>query len=172
MAEGDTDWAAEWQTRWRELALCFGQTALYFPGRGSSTPANVSDEDAEAEAQQEAAGECAGCRAEFPCLQMGMGEPFGVWGGFVAENRAITRRWGHDCPACGAKIRKKRPLMFCSEECVETAFFAEGDELRLIEKRVDEINERASLQNKFRKEEGLSIDAADLATLLEEGGIA
>ncbi len=145
---GDTTASDSWRTRWQRFAQCHGRTPDFYPGRGST--ATVPDPEGD-QAEHMAAASCAGCPVEFVCLDEGMSEAHGVWGGFVAENRAITRRWGHPCPNCEAPIRKGLPKMFCTDECVEAAVFADGEELELIGKRIDDLNARASLQNRLRK---------------------
>ena len=66
---------------WAAQAACKGQTALFFPGRGQP------DQAARAKAI------CAGCPVRLECLEAGLDEDYGIWGGLAAdERRRVGRR--------------------------------------------------------------------------------
>jgi WhiB family redox-sensing transcriptional regulator len=65
---------------WRLEAACRGMdTELFFPERGEATaPAKAT---------------CAECPVTEPCLEAGLDETFGIWGGVsVRERRRIKRQ--------------------------------------------------------------------------------
>jgi WhiB family redox-sensing transcriptional regulator len=65
---------------WQLDASCSGlDPELFFPTRGEST--------------NEAREVCAGCPVREPCIEMGMAEKNGIWGGLSErERRALRRR--------------------------------------------------------------------------------
>lgn len=62
---------------WREFAICVGHEALFF------------DEEFEPMAK----AICAQCPVATPCLEAGMRETDGVWGGMSALDRRALRRY-------------------------------------------------------------------------------
>ncbi len=69
---------------WRAAAACHhSNLAVFFPaGR---------DEESETQIAQ-ARLVCGGCAVRTLCLQAGLDEPFGVWGGTTEEERRELRR--------------------------------------------------------------------------------
>lgn len=67
---------------WTADAACKRQTALFFP---------ESEGDAHDVAQAKAV--CRGCPVREECLEAGLSEPHGIWGGLtVAERRKLRHR--------------------------------------------------------------------------------
>ena len=67
---------------WHARANCLGvATRLFFPERGEST--------------NEAKAVCAGCAVREECLEAGLGEKSGIWGGLSERERKRIRseRW-------------------------------------------------------------------------------
>lgn len=62
---------------WREFAVCVGHEPLFF------------NEDTEPMAK----AICAQCPVAMPCLEAGMRETDGVWGGMSAIDRRALRRY-------------------------------------------------------------------------------
>ena len=79
VSDGGLDWPPSWQLR----AACLGVGGgLFFPERG------VSEEKI-----QEAKHICAGCPVRLECLEYGLHDPQGIWGGLtVRERRKLLRQ--------------------------------------------------------------------------------
>jgi WhiB family transcriptional regulator, redox-sensing transcriptional regulator len=58
---------------WHARALCRGQTAAF--------------DDEHAETVRAAKAVCSGCPVAGECLEVGLFEPWGVWGGLTTEER-------------------------------------------------------------------------------------
>ncbi|MHB8318061.1 MAG: WhiB family transcriptional regulator [Acidimicrobiales bacterium] len=68
--------------KWQDAALCAGMDSdLFFPERGDSR--KIVDTAKEL---------CAGCPVRSECLELGMEEKFGVWGGTTEQERRKLRR--------------------------------------------------------------------------------
>lgn len=64
---------------WQNEAACIGSDPdLFFPERGESV--------------REAKAICRGCPVRAECLEHGMGEKFGIWGGYSERERRAMRR--------------------------------------------------------------------------------
>lgn len=64
---------------WVDRGACRGADPnLFFPERGAST--------------REAKAICHGCGVEAECLEWGLGEKFGIWGGIAERDRREIRR--------------------------------------------------------------------------------
>jgi WhiB family redox-sensing transcriptional regulator len=66
--------------RWAEAACIGADPDLFFPGKGRN------DDCAEAKAI------CAGCPVRDECLEAGMSQDFGIWGGTTERERRRLRR--------------------------------------------------------------------------------
>lgn len=64
---------------WRDRANCLGMDSdAFFPERG--------------ETLREAKAVCAGCQVSGECLEAGMAEKFGIFGGLSERERRVIRR--------------------------------------------------------------------------------
>jgi WhiB family redox-sensing transcriptional regulator len=68
---------------WHADAACKGMVDLFYP-EGAGDPAS--------RAITEARAVCAGCPVREPCLEAGMGERHGVWGGAITIERRQLRK--------------------------------------------------------------------------------
>jgi len=83
MATPGTDTTAQpgSSSRWQDEALCAGMDPdLFFPERGDMETVNA------------AKAVCAGCPVRSECLELGIHEKFGIWGGTTERERRILRR--------------------------------------------------------------------------------
>lgn len=68
---------------WRDKANCKGNTEDFFP----------DENDPLAEQREKfAKAKCAACPVRELCLEAGLGEKFGIWGGTNPKERVILRR--------------------------------------------------------------------------------
>ncbi len=69
---------------WMEQGACVGHdTSLWYPDKG--------------EHPRKAKSICATCPVAAQCLEYGLWEPYGVWGGYTFDERKQMRR-GRECP--------------------------------------------------------------------------
>lgn len=69
-------------TDWMEAAACKGQTANYFADEDETLSARQSTRMV-----KQAKQTCATCGVKQACLDYGMSEPMGIYGGMTADER-------------------------------------------------------------------------------------
>lgn len=98
---------------WHELAACRDEDPALFFGEGI---------EGRAHDYAPALAICAGCPVRDECLEAGLYEPAGVWGGLAPRARAKIARERPDtvaCTSCGAllpRTRQGQRQPWCAEE--------------------------------------------------------
>ena len=73
---------------WKDQALCKGMTTFFFPQLGDQTPQNPGDPSKDI---------CTTCPVQQQCLEAGLNEYHGIWGGkSERERRVIRKERGYD----------------------------------------------------------------------------
>ncbi len=119
---------------WTMFAACRGlDPALFYPERGEAAVADHVIRTV-----------CAVCPVSLACLDRGMSDDQGVWGGWPGELRVwIRRAGGHQCLACGERI--SGAVMFCHDACLLNAMLARGKASKAVAERLTAARERARL---------------------------
>lgn len=136
--------------RWQDHAACKGaDTALFFPERGGSI--------------REAKALCGGCPVRLECLDAGMDEHYGIWGGQSERGRRRIRRAGlrrtlpeRQCKLCGETFRPTVPqqIYCCPEHTSTAAHRAHAARKREAEKhgpRPERVELRPELVQQYRE---------------------
>jgi len=120
---------------WGQFAACRGKPSEWFyPQRGKA-----------GEAEQVAATICRVCPVQYPCLQAGMPEEHGMWGGWAAELRWWYRVRVKPCVWCSEPIGARDTRLFCDDQCVAEAVIAVGDDAYRVRTTLDDMIRQARL---------------------------